>query len=566
MNIFEKPIKITIHLSFVITFLFFSTLNAKNLDKFSKADNVADYFSGIVLLNQNKYEESFKHLKKLNGLEISHPSFSKKYIYSLINTGNIKQAFHFSKKIENQNLDSFESNLIVGIYYLKNDNFDFANKHFLKAAEDNSISLLDKYILDTLNIWSNLKEYQLESAVMKLSQLDNRFQNLKKIQDIFLNCYFDSMATTRMYSELLSDQKSDFSRYAYFYAKYFENHGKKNYAQDVVEKFSKKNPRNILIYQYKIDLSNNQKNFNFSCKKEKDVIAELFYIAANVLSSQSIYQASNFYLNLSKYLNKEFKPFDILVAENLHKIENFSSAKEIYKNLSKYGDAFKWHANKQISKILIKEEKKKESLKLLSKIYNELSIKRIYEIFDYAEFLKNNKEFESSIYYYSQILNKIDTKHPLFPEVTDGRGVAYERVGNWSEAEKDLLASLKASPDQAYVINYLAYSWIEQGVKIEKSLEMLEKANKLKSNDPYIIDSLGWALFKLKRYKESKKYLQLALRLMPTDPIVNDHYGDALWKNGNKIQARYYWKNVLNLDKAEKDLKEKIEIKLIKGL
>ena len=75
-----------------------------------------------------------------------------------------------------------------------------------------------------------------------------------------------------------------------------------------------------------------------------------------------------------------------------------------------------------------------------------------------------------------------------------------------------MLASLRASPDQAYVINYLAYSWIEQGKKIEKSLKMLEKANKLKSNDPYIIDSLGWALFKLKRYDESKKYLQLAVK------------------------------------------------------
>ena len=125
---------------------------------------------------------------------------------------------------------------------------------------------------------------------------------------------------------------------------------------------------------------------------------------------------------------------------------------------------------------------------------------------------------------------------------------------------------MKVSPEQAYVINYLAYSWIEQGVKIKKSLEMLKKANEIKSNDPYIIDSLGWALFKLERYQESKNYLQLAVRLMPADPIVNDHYGDVLWKNGDKIQARYYWNYVLNLEKAEEDLKEKIEQKLIKGL
>ena len=148
----------------------------------------------------------------------------------------------------------------------------------------------------------------------------------------------------------------------------------------------------------------------------------------------------------------------------------------------------------------------------------------------------------------------------------DGRGVAYERIGVWNKAETDLLNSLDADPDQAYVINYLAYSWIEKGIKINKSLGMLEKANKLKSNDPFIIDSLGWALFKLERYEESKKYLQLAVKLMPADPVVNDHYGDVLWKNGKKIQARYYWNYVLNLEKTENNLKESIKKKLIKGL
>ena len=180
--------------------------------------------------------------------------------------------------------------------------------------------------------------------------------------------------------------------------------------------------------------------------------------------------------------------------------------------------------------------------------------------------MKNNEKFENSIKHYSKILNVINKNHPLYAQVKDSRGVAYERIGKWDKAEIDLLDSLEVSPDQAYVINYLAYTWIEKGIKIEKSLKMLEKANRLKSNDPYIIDSLGWALFKLKRYKEAKEYLQVALKLMPADPIVNDHYGDVLWKNGKKLQARYYWNNVLKLEKSEKELKDKIEKKLIRGL
>ena len=381
-----------------------------------------------------------------------------------------------------------------------------------------------------------------------------------------MNCYFNNEKTELLFNELISNQRTDFSRYNYFYANYLDSIGLKEKAFNVVERSLKKYPRNLLLNQYKLDLANLKNNFYFDCKKEQHVIAEIFYITANALSSQSIYQLSNFYLNLAKYLNKEFHAFDTLMAENFYNINDFSNSKKTYQKLINYGDAFKWFANKQISRILIKQERKDKSLKLLKKSYNDLAVKGLYETFDYAEFLKNNERFEESIKYYTIILNKIDKKHPLYPEVTDGRGVAYERIDEWKKAEKDLLNSLEVSPDQAYVINYLAYTWIEKGIKIKEALEMLKKANKLKSNDPYIIDSLGWALFKLKRYKESKDYLQQAVKLMPADPIVNDHYGDVLWKNGKEIQARYYWNYVMSIEDAEKDLKEKVEKKLTKGL
>jgi tetratricopeptide (TPR) repeat protein len=129
-----------------------------------------------------------------------------------------------------------------------------------------------------------------------------------------------------------------------------------------------------------------------------------------------------------------------------------------------------------------------------------------------------------------------------------------------------LSSSLNISPDDAYVINYLAYSWIEKGINIEKSLQMLKKANELRPNDGYITDSLGWALFKLKKYKEAKKYMQEAVRLMASDPVINDHFADVLWMSNNSLQARYYWNYALKLEKTEEKLKKKIERKLLFGL
>ena len=548
---------------FVITFLF--TSHAKSLDKFDRADRVSDYFAGILSFNENEYDESYKFFRKLDGLESSHPDYSAKYLYSLVNSGNFREAFNYSKKLERQNVNIFESRLVLGIYYLKSSKLDHAKENFQKAKETKR-SVLNDYVTNSLDNWSNLKSSNLNNSMTEMKKIDERFENLKKIQNIFLNCYFDSPNTENLYKELISNKKTDFSRYNYFYASFMANSGKTREAKQIVNSALKSYPRNLKLNQFKADLNENKNISIFNCKNEAHVSAEILYITANALSSQSIYPLSNFYLNLAKFLNEDFHSYDTLLAENFYKIENFKEAKKIYNSLSKKGEAYSWYSAKQLARIYLQEEEKQKAIKIISDSYDNLINKEIYETFDYAEFLKNNERFKESIKFYSEIISKVKNNHPLYAEATDGRGVAYERIGEWENAEKDLLASLKANPDQAYVINYLAYSWIEQGVKIEQSLSMLEKANKLRSNDPYIIDSLGWALFKLKRFKESKKYLQLAVRLMPGDPIVNDHYGDVLWKNGNEIQARYYWNYVLNLEKAEDELKKVIEEKLTKGL
>jgi tetratricopeptide (TPR) repeat protein len=564
MDIFKLSLKIIGQIIFVI--IFFSTLEAKNLDKFNEADRLSDYFSGILLLNDNQYNKSFRFLKKLQGLEKSHTNYSIKYLYSLINSGNLNEAFEYSKELEKQNLDIFESHLITGIFYLKNSNFNLAKKYFLKAKNKNSRFILNNYVSNSLYNWSNLRNMSIENSILELKKIDKRFENLKKIQNVFLNCYYNSLNTNELFTKLNLNKKTDFSRYNYFHAAYAVSLGKIDKAKNIVESALKFYPRNLLLNQYKINLKENKNIDLFNCKKENHVVAEILYITANALSSQSIYYLSNFYLNLAKFLNKDFHSYDTLLAENFYNVENYNNAKKIYKSLEKRGEAFKWFSTKQLAKIYIKEKNEDEAIKFTSSAYKSLINKEIYETFDFAQFLKNNEKFEEAIFYYSEVLNNIEKNHPLYPATTDGRGVAYERIGEWDKAEKDLLASLEAEPNQAYVINYLAYTWIEKGVKLKKSLSMLERANELKLNDPFIIDSLGWALFKLERYKESKKYLQMAVRLMPGDPIVNDHYGDVLWKNGNEIQARYYWNYVLNLEKAKEDLKKSIDKKLIKGL
>ena len=163
-------------------------------------------------------------------------------------------------------------------------------------------------------------------------------------------------------------------------------------------------------------------------------------------------------------------------------------------------------------------------------------------------------------------MNEIKKNHSLVPKILDRRGTGYERIGDWENAEKDLIRSLEILPDQAHVLNYLAYSWIDQGINVDKGLEMLRKADKLRENDGYIIDSLGWAYYVKKNYAEAELFLQKAVELLPLDPIINDHYADTLWMLDKNIQARYFWNYILKLNNVEQKLKDTISKKLIFGI
>ena len=184
---------------------------------------------------------------------------------------------------------------------------------------------------------------------------------------------------------------------------------------------------------------------------------------------------------------------------------------------------------------------------------------------DIANIYRSFEEYNISIDYYDIVLSKLAKDSESYSDILYKRGSSYERLGEFSKSDKDLLQSLKINPDEPYTLNYLAYSWLERNYKIETAIEMLETAYKKKTNDPYIIDSIGWAYYLVGDYIKAEKLMKRALELLPDDPIVNDHYGDILWSLNKKMQAQYYWKSVLNFEDTDESMKKKINIKLLKG-
>jgi Flp pilus assembly protein TadD len=145
------------------------------------------------------------------------------------------------------------------------------------------------------------------------------------------------------------------------------------------------------------------------------------------------------------------------------------------------------------------------------------------------------------------------------------RGVSLERSKRWAEAEADFQEALKIDPDQPQVLNYLGYSWVDQGMNLDKALEMIKTAVDLRPDDGYIVDSLGWAYYRLGRYEEAVTQLERAVDLKSSDPVINDHLGDAYWRVGRKLEARFQWNHARDL-KPDKDQLPKILKKIEQGL
>jgi tetratricopeptide (TPR) repeat protein len=141
------------------------------------------------------------------------------------------------------------------------------------------------------------------------------------------------------------------------------------------------------------------------------------------------------------------------------------------------------------------------------------------------------------------------------------RGAARERQGNWPAAEADLKRALELRPESATVLNYLGYSWIDRGENLEEGFNLIRRAVVLEPLSGHIIDSLGWAHYKLGQYEEAVDYLERAVELMPGDPVLNDHLGDAYWRAGRRLEAGFQWERALSLDPPEKD-RERINAKL----
>jgi len=531
----------------------FGEFNSKNLSK---------YFSGIVAFENKDNSIALNYFNSSKILINQHDPYLERFVMSLVLEDKVNHAVNYIKANRKKNNSNFfEAYILLALDSIEKNNIDKALKILLEVPEDLQKDRFNYIIINSL------KEYLYVFKNKKILKEKKNFNNLSLIAETFQRCYMGDINTGSFFSKLINNSQADYSRYIFFYLTYLIENNQIEEAKSITNKLDFINS-SLLLSQGKSWIESNELNkFSevFSCKNHNDVIGEFLFLISNLYSAQNEFEKSNFYLSLSNHINPKFVFNLSLVAENLYLNANYEKSRIILRNFNKDQDFYYWYRSKKEAQIISKTRNKKEALNYITSKFEKIKNPNNKFIFDVANFYKNSKEYDQAIKHYSLIINSLPKNAEIKSDLLYRRGASYERLKDYSNADKDLLRSLEINSDDAYVLNYLAYSWLERDYKIDKAIEMLENAYASKSDDPYIIDSIGWAYYLVNDFVKAEIFLKRAVELMPEDPIVNDHYADILWRLDRKIQARYFWSMVLKMEDVEQDLIDQIQIKLVEG-
>ncbi|HSK40386.1 MAG TPA: tetratricopeptide repeat protein [Arenibaculum sp.] len=295
----------------------------------------------------------------------------------------------------------------------------------------------------------------------------------------------------------------------------------------------------------------------------REGLAEALFDLASALHQEGADDLALLYGRISLHLRDDLPLARLMIGDILARAGRHEEAIAEYRAIE--GEpGLRWAARLRIAERLERLERTGEAVDLLEAMGEERP-ERFDALLSLGDLHRAAERFEPAVAAYDGAIERIGDVTPRHWLLFYSRGVSFERSGQWQRAEADLLKALDLNPDQPQLLNYLGYSWVDRGLNLDRARGMIERAVALRPNDGYIVDSLGWVLYRLGDYDEAVVHLERAVELTPLDPTINDHLGDAYWQVGRRHEARFQWQRALH--QAEKaDEKEKIRAKLSDGL
>lgn len=436
-----------------------------------------------------------------------------------------------------------------------------ASRHHLKFSRSVPLAQLTSSVIGA---WSYIGDGKPKAARKALEALKS-VNSLKTFYDfhaaLMADISGDIKRADKSYAAAYKTSPRSL-RVVQAYGRYLERRGDGARASEVYRKFLAANQNHVLV---KADLkrAGTGSKPNRLVPNAKAGVAELLFGVASVLSDEARADIPLRFIRQAIYMRPNFQLARMLMGDIYTGTRRHERAIETYQALPA-SSPLKRNADIQIASNLNRLKKIDQATAKLREV-----IKRHPQDYEplvvLADILRSHSKFAEASKYYTGAIKLIGTPKKNHWLTYYHRGITFERTKRWPRAERDFKKALALNPNQPQVLNYLGYSWVEKRINLKQAMDLIRKAVELRSNDGYIVDSLGWAHYQLGEYRKAVEVLERAVNLRPDDPVINDHLGDAYWKVGRKLEARFQWSHSRDL-KPEADLKEKVLKKIKFGL
>lgn len=479
---------------------------------------------------------------------------------STLADGDIEEAVKLAERILLNDKANRVARLVVGVRALKQKQYAVAQQNINQSVRGPITDL----VAALLSGWAQVGAGDMKGAAASVDKLAGP-EWYPIFKELHVGLMYDLTSKPKEAGQRLERAfKLDDSalRVVDAYGRWLSRNQTGEAATAVYEAFDKKLARHPLVLEGIREAKAGKKIPPLVNSAQAGAAEALYGIGAS-LTRRGAEDLALVYLQLALYLEPTHALALLSLGDLYETVKRPQLAIKAYERVPA-NSPLKRNAQIQLATNLDTVERSEEGIKIL-KALTEESPKDIESIMALGNIERGKKKFAECGDTYTLAIDAL-------PSVGDQnwvyyyfRGICFERSKQWPKSEADLKRALELKPEQPHVLNYLGYSWIDQGINLDEGMKMIRRAVEQRPDDGYIVDSLGWAYYRIGNYEEATKHLERAIDLRPEDPTINDHLGDAYWKVGRKLEARFQWSHARDL-KPEADELPKIEAKIKDGL
>jgi tetratricopeptide (TPR) repeat protein len=493
-----------------------------------------------------------------------NPELLELTFYSVLAYGEIDEAVRLADRLVQLDRNNRNAHLVLGVRSLKQKQWKDARAHFSQAMHGPINDLTGTL----LTAWSAFGANDTKGAIEAIDKLSGP-EWYAIFKDMHAGLILDLANNKKEAGKRLEHAfKLDASalRIMQSYAGFLSRNGSRDEAVKIYEDFDKQLPRYPLTIEALAQLKKDEAIPRLVDSAQAGAAEALYGLGAALGRREEEMSLANrglAYLQLALYLEPNHALAQLSLADLYEAMKKPELAIKTYERVPA-SSPLKRNAEIQLGIDLDSLDRTEEAKKHLEKL---IATKPddMEAIIALANILRERKQYEACADTYGKAINQTPKPTKANWTMFYFRGICFERAKQWAKAEGDFKHALDLFPDQPHVLNYLGYSWIDQGLHLDEGMGMIKRSVEQRPDDGYIVDSLGWAYFRLGNYDEAVKNLERAVELKPVDPTINDHLGDVYWKVDRMLEAKFQWSHARDL-KPEKDELTKIEEKLRAGL